>query len=126
MTLTHILLAVLALYMLQLFLQETSRFGFDLKGIVGNRDHLPDASLIAARLERAKDNLREALPFFIALTLAAMVRHGDNSPAASGALVFLLGRIAYVPAYLSGLPWLRSIAWLVAVGGLLQMALTLL
>ena len=38
MTLTTIILAVLALYVVQLFLQETSRFGFNLWDIVGNRD----------------------------------------------------------------------------------------
>ena len=49
MTLTTIILLVLVLYLVQLFLQETSRFGFDLWGIVGNRDNLPEISVIAGR-----------------------------------------------------------------------------
>ena len=62
MTLTTIILLVLALYMVQIFLQETSRFKFDLWGIVGNRDNPPKMSVIAARLDRAKNNMLEALP----------------------------------------------------------------
>ena len=46
MTLTTIILLVPALYVVQLFLRETSRFGFDLRGIVGNRDNLPEMSLV--------------------------------------------------------------------------------
>ena len=65
MSLTTIILLVLALYMVQIFLQETSRFGFDLWAIMGNRDHLPEMSIIAGRLERAKNNMLEALPFFL-------------------------------------------------------------
>ena len=49
MTLTTIILLVLALYMVQIFLQETSRFGFDFWGIVGNRDNLPEMSVVAGR-----------------------------------------------------------------------------
>lgn len=123
MTLTTLILLVLALYLLQIFLQETSRFGFDLRGIVGSRDHPPAPSVIAGRLERAKDNLRESLPFFLALALLAVVRGGDTSRSAHAATVFLVARVAYVPAYVSGLPWLRSITWLVAIASLGAMAL---
>ncbi len=62
MTLTTIILLVLALYVLQLFLPETSRFGFDLCGIVGNRDNPREMSVIAGRLDRAKNNMLEASP----------------------------------------------------------------
>ena len=125
MTLTTIILLVLALFMVQLFLQETSRFGFDVRCIVGNRDHLPDLSVIAGRLDRAKNNMLEALPLFLGLAMLALVKSGDNGDAVTDAAVFLAARVAYVPAYVSGLPWLRSIAWLTANGGLILMALTL-
>jgi len=52
--LTTIILSVLALYMVQLFLQEVSRFKFNFWRIVGNRDNPPATSIIAARLERAE------------------------------------------------------------------------
>ncbi|MDE3028289.1 MAG: MAPEG family protein [Paracoccaceae bacterium] len=123
MTLSTIILLVLALYLVQLFLQETSRFGFDLWAIMGNRDRPPEVSVIAARLDRAKNNMLEALPMFLGLALLAMVRGVDTSGAA---LVFLVVRVAYVPAYVSGIPVLRSLIWLAGVGALLFMALPLI
>jgi len=126
MTLTAIILLVLALYMVQLFLQETSRFGFDLWGIVGNRDKLPEKSVVAGRLERAKNNMLEALPLFLALALLALVKGRDTSEVAHAALVFLVARVVYVPAYVSGIRMLRSVVWLVGVASLLMMALPLI
>ena len=126
MTLTTIILLVLVLYMAQLFLQETSRFGFNLWGIVGNRDDLPKLSVIAGRLDRAKNNMQESLPIFIALALLAQVKGGDTSEVAHAALVFLIARAVYVPAYVSGVPMLRSLVWLVGVASLVMMALPLI
>jgi len=123
MTLTTIILLVLILYMVQLFLQETSRFGFDLWGIVGNRDNPPEMSVVAGRLDRAKNNMLEALPIFLALALLALVKGGDTSEVTHAALIFLIARVIYVPAYVSGVPMLRSLVWLVGVASLLMMAL---
>jgi uncharacterized MAPEG superfamily protein len=126
MTLTTIILLVLALYMLQIFLQETSRFGFDLWGIVGNRDNPPEMSVVAARLDRAKNNMLESLPIFLALALLALIKGGDTSKVAHAALVFLIARVVYVPAYVSGIPMLRSVIWLVGVASLVVMALRII
>lgn len=126
MHLTTIVLLVLALYVVQIFLQETSRFGFDLKAIVGNRDVQPEPSVIAARLDRAKNNLLEALPIFISLAALALSRGGNQEAQAHGALVFLVARVVYVPAYVSGIPWLRSLVWLVSMFGLLMMVLPMI
>ena len=125
MTLTTIILLVLVLYLVQLFLQETSRFGFDLWGIVGNRDNQPELSVVAGRLDRAKNNMQEALPIFLALALLALIRGRDTSEVTRAASIFLVARVVYVPAYVSGVPMLRSLAWLVGVAGLLMMALPL-
>ncbi|MDE2371869.1 MAG: MAPEG family protein [Burkholderiales bacterium] len=126
MTLTTIVLLVLALYLVQIFLQEVSRFGFDPRGIVGNRDDLPALSVMAGRLDRAKNNLLESLPIFLALALLALVKGRDTVEVDHAALVFLVARAVYVPAYVSGIPMLRSMVWLVAVGSLAGMALPLI
>lgn len=124
--LTTIILLVLVLYVAQIFLQETSRFRFDLNGIVGNRDVQPEPSVVAARLDRAKNNLLEALPIFISLALLGLTRGTNQEAEAHGALVFLIARVVYVPAYVSGIPWLRSLVWLVSMAGLLMMALPMI
>ena len=126
MSLITIILLVLALYMVQLFLQETSRFGLDLWGIVCNRDKLPELSVVAGRLDRAKNNMLESLPIFLALALLALINGGDTRAVANGALAFLIARVVYVPAYVSGVPILRSLVWLVAVASLVVMALPLI
>lgn len=126
MPLTTIVILVLALYLVQLFLQETSRFGFDLWGIMGNRDKLPEMSVVASRLDRAKNNMLEALPIFLALALLALVKGGDTSGVAHAASIFLVARVVYVPAYVSGVPVLRSLVWLAGVASLVMMALPLI
>lgn len=126
MTLTAIILLVLALYLVQLFLQEISRFGFDLRGIVGNRDKLPQMSVVAGRLNRAKNNMLEVLPMFLALALMALVKDRDTNEVTRAALVFLISRVVYVPAYVSGIPMLRSLVWLLGIVSLAMMALPLI
>src|SRR5512135_1503250 len=126
MTLTTIILLVLALYFVQLFLQEISRFGFDFHGIVGNRDKLPQMSVIAGRLDRAKNNMLEVLPMFLALALLALVKGRNTNEVTHAALVFLISRVAYVPAYVSGIPMLRSLVWLLGIVSLAMMALPLI
>ena len=125
MTMTTIILLTVLLYAVQLFLQETSRFRFDLWAIVGNRDNPPEMSVIAGRLDRAKNNMLEALPVFLALALLALLKGRDGSRVVDGALIFLAARAAYVPAYVSGVPMLRSLFWLAANAGLVMMALPL-
>ncbi len=123
---TTIILLVLGLFVIQLFLQETAAWRFDLRRIMGNRDEPPMLSPVAARLQRAKNNMLEALPLFLGVALTALVKQGEHGPAVFGALVFLAARVLYVPAYASGLPILRSLIWLAGMAGLAWMALTLI
>lgn len=126
MTLTTIIILVLTLYMLQIVLQETSRFGFDVRGIVGNRDKQPELTVMAGRLDRAKNNMQEALPMFLGLALLALATGRDTSVVTDAALVFLIARVIYVPAYMSGIPMFRSLVWLTGVASLVLMALPLI
>ncbi|MEP3227141.1 MAG: MAPEG family protein [Parasphingorhabdus sp.] len=125
MMMTAIILTVLIVYVVQLFLQEMSLLGVDRKKLLGNRDSLPEHTVVSARLERAKNNMMEALPIFLGLALLAIIKDGDDSAATTGALVFLVTRILYVPAYASGIRAVRSILWTISLIGLLMMALTL-
>ena len=126
MTMTAIILAVLVLYVVQLFLQEMSHLGVSPKLLLGNRDNLPEQSVVSARLGRAKNNMMEALPIFLGLALVALIKDGDVGDANTGALVFLIMRILYVPAYASGIRSVRSLIWTVSMLALGMMALTLI
>ena len=85
---------------------------------LGARDKpiLQDLSPRTARLVRAMDNHFQALILFgIACTVITL---SDQSTAltATCAWTYLAARIAYIPAYVSGIPGLRSAIWMVGFG----------
>jgi uncharacterized MAPEG superfamily protein len=85
---------------------------------VGARDEGLQPARIAGRLERAQRNFGETFPLFAAVVLALHVLGKANGWSALGAELYLGGRIAYLPAYASGLPWVRTICWQFATIGL--------
>lgn len=105
---------------------------FLLKGSVGNawtvgpRDTPPEAGPLAGRAHRALWNLLETAPAFIALALVAELTGRGGAWIGWGVALYLAGRIAYLPAYLSGLPWIRTIFWQVATIGLVVMLIGIL
>jgi uncharacterized MAPEG superfamily protein len=68
----------------------------------------------------------ESLTIFAALVLVAQFAGKTNAGTALGAQLFLWGRLAYAPAYVIGIPWLRTALWGVSFAGLLQILLQLL
>ncbi len=86
------------------------------KRTLGPRDGKPlaeDVSEVTGRLYRALNNHFEALILFI-LAVAVVTLSGQGSAfTATCAWIYLVARIAYVPAYAFGLmPW-RSCIWLI-------------
>lgn len=84
----------------------------------GNRDDLPDATLIAGRAERAVRNMLENMVLFIALLVAAHAGGVRDSRVATGAQLFFWARLVYFPVYLAGLRYVRTAVWLVGLIGL--------
>jgi len=88
---------------------------------VGNRDgELKPLSGAAARAERANRNFLETFPFFAAVALAVVLARANTAHTALGAQLYFFGRLAYLPIYVIGIPYLRTLAWAVAFFGLLQ------
>ena len=85
----------------------------------GPRDEpLPPLGGVAGRLARANSNFLETFPFFAAAVLAVLAT-GTHSPWSKwGVIVYMSGRIAYLPLYGFGVFLLRSIAWSVATAGI--------
>ena len=96
-----------------------------LKTGLSNRDQLPEATPLGGRADRAAANTIEGMLLFTPLALAAEVA-GLGGEALLGAQVFLWARIAYLPVYLVGIAYLRSLIWAVGVVGLGMMVLALL
>ena len=82
--------------------------------------------VLAGRAERASANFRETYPAFVALALALAVAGRGDGLGLAGAWVWLGFRIVYVPLYLAGIPYIRSLAWLGSGAGLVMMFVALL
>jgi uncharacterized MAPEG superfamily protein len=78
----------------------------------------PPLTGVAGRLERASANFLETFPFFVAMVVVvhAAGAYGDLSK--WGAVLYLVGRILYLPLYAFGVYLVRSLAWNVATAGI--------
>src|SRR5450755_4564582 len=81
--------------------------------LAGNRDSLPPVTGWAGRAKRAHANMLENLPLFAALVLVAQVTNHANPTTALGAHLFFWGRLIYAIVYVAGIPWLRTVVWVV-------------
>ncbi|WP_024891146.1 MAPEG family protein [Luteimonas huabeiensis] len=74
---------------------------------------------LAGRLDRARRNFLETFPFFAAAALAVVATGRGDDQTALGAQLYFWARVAYVPLYAAGVPYLRSLVWLASLAGLL-------
>lgn len=97
---------------------------FTLKGAMGNRwsygprDEPAQMTPLAGRMERASRNFFESFPLFATVILIATFTHTSNSLTLYGAHMYLWGRLAYIPAYWTGWPMIRTFFWQVATLGI--------
>lgn len=87
----------------------------------GPRDgETPPPGRLAGRLMRAQANLFETLPLFAAAVIMAEVAGRTGPLTLWGAGLYFAARLVYLPLYALGVPYLRSLVWLVAAGGLVM------
>ena len=102
---------------------------FDRLGDDASERDLVDALALRAavnRLARAQANLMETLPLFVAALLACAVAGRLGPRTLLGAQLFFWGRLVYLPLYAAGVAVARSLAWGVALLGLVLILWTLL
>jgi uncharacterized MAPEG superfamily protein len=86
-----------------------------------NRDGEPKPLTgAAARAWRANRNFLETFPFFAAAILGVVLAKTNSPHTALGAQIYLWARLIYLPVYVIGIPYLRTLVWAVSVWGLLQ------
>ena len=112
----------LVLALIQIFLPAGARTGeFGSKWNAGARDHTPASTRpLTGRLERAQANLYETLPLFIGAVLIADVANRTGALTVWGAAFYFWARVVYVPLYALGIPYVRSLVWLVSLAGLIM------
>ncbi|MGV8996591.1 MAG: MAPEG family protein [Parvibaculaceae bacterium] len=115
-----------------LALVHLSAASFTFKAQVGNRytvgarDDEPKRLGIAGRLERAQWNYLETFPVFVAAVLMVDRLGAAGALSHWGALIYLGGRILYLPLYAAGVPWIRTFSWNAATLGLVLVMAQLL
>lgn len=98
------------------------------RGVAWNAGARDDASsqkpsVLEGRAERALRNYLESFAAFgiLALTLALLER--ADGLALTAAWTWIAARIVYLPLYLAGVPYIRSLAWFVSALALLVMTI---
>jgi len=89
------------------------------------RDEPRPLTGIGARVQRAFANYMQTFPFFAAAVLMAHAagRHGWLTVV--GAQLYFWARLAYVPLYAAGVVGLRTVAFVVAVVGIVLILIAL-
>lgn len=93
---------------------------------VGARDGIPPPLTgVAARMDRASRNFLETFPFFAVVVLVVIITQHTNASTALGAQLYFWARVAFVPIYAAGIPYLRTVVWAVSIVGLVKILLAL-
>jgi uncharacterized MAPEG superfamily protein len=86
---------------------------------VGYPDNPPELPAWARRATRVHENMVENLAPFSALVLVAQIAGAANETTAFAALLFFWARVAHAIVFTLGIPWLRTVAFVVAWVGIL-------
>ena len=124
--LTYLALTLI-LALVQVFLPAGARtVEFGSKWNAGARDVTPTSTRpLTGRLERAQANLFETLPLFIGAVLIAHVIGAAGPLTLWGTALYFWARVVYVPLYAFGVPYVRSLVWVVSLAGLIMVLASL-
>ncbi|MBX3501957.1 MAG: MAPEG family protein [Alphaproteobacteria bacterium] len=85
---------------------------------VGPRDEGLQPTGVAARLARANANFLETFGYFAAAALIVQLTGTSGLLSQIGCALYLGGRVAFLPLYAAGTPWIRTFSWNAATLGL--------
>ncbi|MXQ11487.1 hypothetical protein GR328_08440 [Microvirga makkahensis] len=118
----------LVLALVQILLPATLRTGET--GVSYNasaRDHEgPPVGKITGRLQRAQSNLFETLPVVATAIVIAHFAGRNGALTWWGAMLYFWARIVYLPLYALGIPYIRSVVWLVSLLGIILILVAIL
>ena len=73
---------------------------------------------VAGRVNRSWSNFLETFPMFAAAVLAVVLAERTGDRTVLGAQLYFWARLAYIPAYAAGIPYVRSLIWGVSLLGI--------
>jgi uncharacterized MAPEG superfamily protein len=112
-------LGILALYglvvMVSVFAQIlAAQAQVGLMTLIGNREGMGELPGFAGRMQRMQANSIQALALFATAVLILAAKTGFTSATLTAAQIFLVARVIYAVVYAAGLPWIRTLSWVVA------------
>ncbi|MEM9278677.1 MAG: MAPEG family protein [Pseudomonadota bacterium] len=120
------------LVLIQMVLQALAGFMANgVMGLVGSRDDEVLTTGVGGRFERAYYNMLETFPVFATLVLIIEVAVANelmdrSTTSVLAVQLYFWARVAYIPLYIIGIPFLRTIAWLASMIGIVMLAWPLL
>jgi uncharacterized MAPEG superfamily protein len=96
--------------------------GISVQTLAGDRSDLPAAEGLRGRMDRTVNNSVEGMVIFVPLVVIAHLAGVSNEMTAMGATIYFWSRVAFVPLYLFGIPWVRTIVFLIGLIGLIMIA----
>ena len=79
------------------------------------------AEVVYGRSCRALGNYLENFTPFVAVALALIATQRTGGAGAIGATIWILARIVYLPIYVFGIIYVRTIVWGISIVGLVMM-----
>lgn len=79
----------------------------------------------AGRAGRASKNFQETYPAFVGLLLGVVITGDASGWGLIGGWLWFMARIVYIPLYLGGIAYFRSLAWTISMVGMLAMTIAL-
>ncbi|MDP2259790.1 MAG: MAPEG family protein [Caulobacter sp.] len=87
---------------------------------VGARDEDLRPTGVAGRLDRAQRNFLETFAIFAAAVLLLSHLGQEDRISLIGSVLYVAGRVLFLPLYAFGAPWLRTFSWNLATLGLVM------
>ena len=119
---TMMIMYGLLLLLVQLWLIPAGVGMCNPKYMISSRDTPPEQSMLLQRVARAGANLQESLPAYLVLCVLAIIQGVDLSHAA---LAWLVLRVIYIPCYMFGVIYVRSLIWGASLACLVYRAMQL-
>ena len=108
-------------WLLMILAAQIRTKGWTLEGMklaFGNRETQTRVSPATQRLERTTSNTFTNFVFFAAAVLVATAAGVPADKVALGANIFFLARLAYIPIYWAGIPYIRTVVYMISMVGL--------
>jgi uncharacterized MAPEG superfamily protein len=124
MSVELLMLLYSALLFLAIILAQAA-LGISQNGLMaqaGNRDSLPEPTVLRQRLQRLSANMQENLVMFAVVVLVASAAGVSNDATVLGASVFFYARVAHAIIYAFGWPVIRPLFYFAGLYGIVVIA----